>query len=176
MGRNVFSLLAREKVTSLDGRRVPRRTSRGGRREGDRLPAGGAPEAHTSPCCSDWRAGRTPEAVIKNVALGLPTRPPTCPAIRHTKVGETSLWMMSPKDRAFSQAGFLFRVPTGTELRRASSHLTSGNRDPGAAGSGLSHRAFPAAHPMDRDSQASGVRGSWPTTQSWTKSRTVGWG
>lgn len=128
MGRNVSSLLAREKVTSLAGRRVPRRTSRGGRREGGCLPAGGALEAHTSCCCSDPRAGRAPEAIIKNAAPGLPARPPTCPAIRHTKVGETSLWMMSPKDRASSQACFLLHVPQDTELRRASSHPTSGKR------------------------------------------------
>lgn len=51
--------------------------------------------------------------IIKNGAPGLPTRPPTCPAIRHTKVGETSLWMISPKERASSQACFLLHVPTG---------------------------------------------------------------
>lgn len=97
-------------------------------------------------------------------------------AIRHTKVGETALWMTSPKDRAFSQACFLFRVPTGHRAEKGLQPFDKWEQRPGGSRIWPQSQGFSGCPSINRDSQASGARGGWPTTQSWTKSRTVGSG
>lgn len=95
-----------------------------------------------------------PQVVIKNAS----SRPPTCPAIRPTKVGETSLRMMPPKDKTLSQACFHFRVPTGDRAEKGLQPSDKWEQRPPSSGAmaqsqgraGPQSSAFLTAHPTDK--------------------------
>lgn len=156
MGRNVSSLLARKEATSLAGKRVPKRRAEKGRRGGSRLPARGALETQTPPPPASLPGEQRgpPQVVIKNAS----SRPPTCPAIRPTKVGETSLRMMPPKDKTLSQACFHFRVPTGDRAEKGLQPSDKWEQRPPSSGAmaqsqgraGPQSSAFLTAHPTDK--------------------------
>lgn len=95
-----------------------------------------------------------PQVVIKNAS----SRPPTCPAIRPTKAGETSLRMMPPKDKTLSQACFHFRVPTGDRAEKGPQPSDKWEQRPPSSGAlaqsqgraGPQSSALLTAHPTDK--------------------------